>query len=65
MAIIEFRDKNLHKKLARRVLRTVLSDHGYADSETYGKCFCGEVYEDILDMAEHQIDKLREAGLDV
>ena len=41
----------------------VLNNHGYADSDVYGECFCSEVYPDSLDMAAHQLEHLAMRGV--
>lgn len=48
---------------AGQLLHRILSSHGYADSDVYGQCFCGEIHEDSGDMATHIMEKMREAGL--
>jgi hypothetical protein len=42
---------------------SVLRSHGYADTEEYGECFCGEIYEDSMDMAAHELEQLAVRGI--
>ena len=48
----------------REAMVRVFAEHGYADSDVYGECFCKGVFEDAYDMADHIYDELEKAGIE-